>query len=175
MFKLFINTILKNNYVNGPGKRCVVWTQGCSLRCVGCFNQSLQPFYCSGSYDVRLLAEKLAYLPDNGLTISGGEPLDQNKALSRFIKAYKNLCGKTIILFTGYNYTEIKQSPAKKCTLLLADAALCGRYTGGDIWKDKQLVLISGRITAADMTPVKSIELSVRSGQAILTGYPNII
>jgi len=173
MNELYVNTILTDSLVNGPGRRCVVWAQGCSLHCAGCFNKSLQPFYRSDSFDVQDLADKLSSLPDDGLTISGGEPLDQNKALYRFIKIYKNLCKKSILLFSGYSYTEIKKSPAMLQTLLLTDAALCGRYTGGDIWQNKHLVIISGQIKATEITPVNNIEFSLYKGNIILTGYPN--
>ncbi|MGD0006352.1 MAG: 4Fe-4S cluster-binding domain-containing protein, partial [Anaerolineaceae bacterium] len=29
--------------VNGPGKRSVVWVQGCTLNCPGCFNPQTHP------------------------------------------------------------------------------------------------------------------------------------
>src|ERR1700691_3577776 len=29
---------------NGPGRRAVLWFQGCTLNCPGCFNQASHPF-----------------------------------------------------------------------------------------------------------------------------------
>ena len=111
----------------------------------------------------------------DGLTISGGEPLDQNKALFQFIQSYKALSKKTVLLFTGYSYRQIKESPKKLHTLLNSDAALCGGFREGPVWNHKQLVLITNRITAQDLKPHHNIELSVENGQAFLTGYPHIL
>ena len=37
-----INSILEVSEANGPGKRGVVWVQGCSRHCEGCFNKETQ-------------------------------------------------------------------------------------------------------------------------------------
>ena len=29
---------------NGPGRRAVLWFQGCTLNCPGCWNQASHPF-----------------------------------------------------------------------------------------------------------------------------------
>ena len=39
-----INSILKESEANGPGKRGVVWVQGCSRHCKGCFNPETQSY-----------------------------------------------------------------------------------------------------------------------------------
>lgn len=160
--------------VNGKGKRCVVWTQGCSLHCAGCFNADLQPFQKGKSFDPRALARRLAEVENDGVTISGGEPLDQNAAVYQFIHTYKRLCNRTVLLFTGYSLEEIKRSSKRLRTVLAADAVLCGRYQPGPKWNNKQLLLITNRITADDLKPVNDIELSITNGVAFMTGYPTI-
>ncbi len=38
MSKLRIGKFLVSSNVNGPGRRFVIWFQGCHFRCRGCFN-----------------------------------------------------------------------------------------------------------------------------------------
>lgn len=172
--KLWISCIKDYSKVNGSGNRCVIWTQGCSLRCPGCFNTGLQPFQKGKSFDPVALGIHLAQLNCDGLTISGGEPLDQNHALYKLMCTYKQHCEKIILLFTGYSLQEIKKSPKKLRTILVADAALCGRYLPGLQWNNKRLLLISGRLTEQEILPNQDIEMSIQDGMAYMTGYPNL-
>lgn len=169
-----IHRIIENSSVNGPGTRSVVWTQGCSLRCDGCFNKELQSFKKLKEIDVNKLAEKLAKIDNDGLTLSGGEPLDQKEAVNELISRYKKLCDKTVFLFTGYNYDEIKNDKEKKCVLLSSDAALCGRYQKGELWCGKELIIVSGRISADEIKANEQIEVIMNGDVADVTGYPHL-
>ena len=86
----------QESYVNGAGRRCIIWTQGCSLHCEGCFNPGLHDFHKGTAYDTKALAQRLADLETDGLTVSGGEPLDQNDAVYQLISTYKHLCNRTV-------------------------------------------------------------------------------
>ncbi len=171
---LNVYKIIENSTVNGPGTRTVVWTQGCSIHCDGCFNKELQEFNIHNEMDVIELAESLSQIPNDGLTISGGEPLDQSKALYSLISEYKSRVDKTVFLFTGYSYEEIKNNKDKKKILLSVDAALCGRYIKGAMWGGKELVVVSGRISAEEIKSVEQIEIVMNGNMANLTGYPII-
>ncbi len=35
---LRLHSLMECSTVNGPGRRAVIWTQGCSLQCPGCWN-----------------------------------------------------------------------------------------------------------------------------------------
>jgi anaerobic ribonucleoside-triphosphate reductase activating protein len=171
---LWLACIDKESIVNGAGRRCVIWTQGCSLNCDGCFNPALHAFSKGENYNPNDLAQSLAKCENDGLTISGGEPLDQNHAVFKLIRAYKQLCNRTVLLFSGYSLEEIKCSPKRLRTVLATDAVLCGRYRPGPKWANKKLLLISGRISADELKPLNDIELSISNGVAFMTGYPNI-
>ncbi|ADU26512.1 4Fe-4S single cluster domain-containing protein [Ethanoligenens harbinense] len=171
---LWLACIDKESDVNGTGRRCVIWTQGCSLHCAGCFNPGLHVFHKGAAYNPKSLAQWLAGLENNGVTISGGEPLDQNAAVYQFIRTYRNFCNHTVFLFTGYSLEEIKRSPKRLRTVLATDAVLCGRYRPGPKWSNKQLLLITNRISADDLKPVNDIELSISDGVVFMTGYPNL-
>ena len=63
----------------------ILWTQGCSIRCPGCLNDTLWDF--KGWYD--LTVEEILILAkennDAGVTILGGEPLDQPEETLKLI------------------------------------------------------------------------------------------
>lgn len=70
--------------VLGPGRRIGIWVQGCSIHCPGCVSQDTWPRDGTKAIPVRdLLAwcRKVSAGALDGVTISGGEPFEQPKAL----------------------------------------------------------------------------------------------
>ena len=63
----------------GPGDRVAVWVQGCSRHCFGCMSPELQS-EAGIDVPVETIARSIADVipPNTGLTISGGEPLEQS-------------------------------------------------------------------------------------------------
>ncbi|MCI8800293.1 MAG: 4Fe-4S cluster-binding domain-containing protein, partial [Lachnospiraceae bacterium] len=70
--------------VDGPGTRFVVFVQGCPMRCAYCHNPDtwemnggtlMEPSYIIEQYEKN----KAFYANGGGLTVTGGEPLTQNK------------------------------------------------------------------------------------------------
>jgi len=167
-----VAVIKPRSHANGPGVRSVIWTQGCSLRCEGCFNQSMQPFEDAMQVNAKTLAHWLAALPVAGLTVSGGEPFDQATDLYDLLCFYKACCDKTILLFTGYTFDELKRAPEKMRSVLIADAIISGRFTEGLHWENKKLILPTGRIKPSEITPQASIEMDISGSTLFLTGYP---
>lgn len=77
-----IHSVQTLGTVDGPGVRCVVFFQGCPLRCACCHNPDTQPFTGGKNVDAVGLAKQLLryrnyWGPDGGVTASGGEPLAQ--------------------------------------------------------------------------------------------------
>lgn len=173
MQDLIIHHIMKYSRQNGPGIRTVIWTQGCSLGCKGCFNQLTHEPDNTNSINPDILAKKISRFHSDGLTISGGEPLDQAESLLKFIQTYKNLTNKTILLFTGYSIKEILSNNLKKNVLLNVDAALAGRYIKGKIWENKNLIQITNNIKSNEIIPESSIEIVLNENKINITGYPN--
>ena len=63
---------------NGPGRRAVLWFQGCNLNCPKCWNQASHPFEgapTDGSDIVRRVLALHRAREIEGLTFSGGEPM----------------------------------------------------------------------------------------------------
>jgi anaerobic ribonucleoside-triphosphate reductase activating protein len=129
----------------GPGRRLGVWVQGCPLACPGCIaRDTWDP---AGGHEVAvadLTAVWQAAVDDgaDGLTVSGGEPLEQAASLADFLRAadaVRRRTGREIdfLLYTGYELDELR--PPALAALELADAVITGRYRAaepdGGIWR----------------------------------------
>ena len=103
---LRLNYIAPISLANGPGKRFTLWVQGCSIHCPGCHNvDTWDPAKGFDKYVDDLVKEIQAVPGLDGITITGGEPLDQ-------IDAVYELCSKlfgkiSIFLTTGYTLEQI--------------------------------------------------------------------
>jgi len=127
---LRIGRCLVSQGVNGPGKRFVIWFQGCPFRCEGCFN----PEFWSEDGGILvntddLITQIISTHSIEGVTFTGGEPLLQAKeilSLAKFIKS-KDL---TIVCYTGYLFQEILQGqvPYAKDLIEYVDILIDGRY-----------------------------------------------
>jgi len=53
--------------VNGPGARAVIWLQGCSLNCPGCWNPLSHSIEAGIAVEIAPVVEWVANLHANGL------------------------------------------------------------------------------------------------------------
>ena len=95
--------------VLGPGTRAVVWFHGCSRGCAGCIaaemNQSEEVEYWRAE---ELAAWVKGCVGIEGVTLSGGEPLEQDLvALVTFLRLVKSDGRLGVIMFTGYRLEEM--------------------------------------------------------------------
>ncbi len=176
---LAVHRFAARSTVNGPGVRAVVWVQGCSLGCRGCFNPTTHKNDGSGLMNPADLAARINRLPDQGIalrgvTLTGGEPLEQADSVLRFLQALSPHFD--ILLFTGFTLGEIRRDPQRSAVLAACDAALLGRYRAADAapLASKTLALLSDRITAADMTPSMTVETILSPSRLTITGLPNL-
>ena len=111
----------------GPGRRLGIWLQGCSRRCPGCVSpetwERMDP-----AIPASALAESLSGIlaRSDGVTISGGEPLEQAEALGELLRLIKLQSAKSVLLFTGYPFDEAL--PFLESFAGAVDAAVCGPY-----------------------------------------------
>lgn len=107
---MLVARILSPVHSLGPGNRVCIWTQGCKKRCKGCISPELQPFTGTETDEMLLsdivnkIAEKNAC---KGITISGGEPFEQSKALLRLVKLLRNTFDD-ILVYTGFEFKDIQ-------------------------------------------------------------------
>ena len=115
--------VVENEHLYGPEKRLLLFTQGCSLRCKGCTNQHLWEFGKGIDVTIEEILNQCTDL--DGITLHGGEPLDQANVLVELIKKLKQQ-EKTVILFTGYIFKELNK--VQKQAWLSSDMVISGRY-----------------------------------------------
>src|ERR1700730_3194211 len=102
---------------NGPGRRAVLWFQGCTLNCPGCFNQASHPFEGAPTDDdasdiVRRVLALHHAGEIEGLTFSGGEPMQQASSVLELIERLRETDATpplTFGMFTGYTVGELDQ------------------------------------------------------------------
>lgn len=176
---LNIHAILPSSRVNGPGKRLVVFFQGCSRGCAGCFNPETHPFEKRLQLSAEEIFKKYYTGSVEGLSVSGGEPFMQAKGL-RELLAHSGRLGLTNLVYTGFTIEELKADPEKASALGLIDVLIDGPYqqdmkeTGllprGST--NQRIYLLSGRYTAADLIMPGRIEVNIsREGVITETGF----
>lgn len=96
----------------GFGRRLGVWVQGCSIRCEGCINRDTWEFSGGGEIAIEQLIAGLASQLHacDGVTISGGEPLDQAPGIRDFVREIRDQLAGDILMFTGYSKEWIEQN-----------------------------------------------------------------
>jgi anaerobic ribonucleoside-triphosphate reductase activating protein len=102
--------------------------QGCAHNCEGCHNPATHNYHGGGvlSFD-QILADLSQHKYIKGVTFSGGEPLDQPEQLAALIEELKTR-GYHVVIFTGYRYEEVLQSPSKFAAAKQADILIDGPY-----------------------------------------------
>lgn len=91
----------------GPGRRAGLWFQGCSIRCPGCISvDTWQNGVGSVTTDMVIQQLSLVSGDAEGLTVSGGEPLDQGDALAEILAAWRGMSSRSVLVFTGRKWGE---------------------------------------------------------------------
>ena len=117
---------LDQSEIYGPGLRAVFWTQGCNLACKGCWNTQYWSKKGGDIIQVSTLLEELDLIDGiEGITLLGGEPLQQSEASLELIQGCKEK-GLTVFLYTGYDPSEFDLT-MQQC-FDLSDIAVTGRF-----------------------------------------------
>ncbi len=124
--KLAVHSFEPLTYGNGPGARACLWLQGCTLGCPGCFNQETHQ-QVKASITVNDVVEWLDKASVEGLTISGGEPLQQMESVISLCSALskKEL---SIIIFTGYTFLEAAELTGFRNLCKVIDLLIAGPH-----------------------------------------------
>lgn len=105
--RLRIAGIEPESFVDGPGIRMTIFTQGCNHHCPGCHNPQTHDF--SGGHFIEI-SEILSMIEENplldGVTFSGGDPMDQSLALIPLAREIKER-GMNLVIYTGYTYEHL--------------------------------------------------------------------
>ena len=111
------HNITKDDMLNGEGLRVVLWVSGCTHHCFNCQNPITWDVAGGLLFDEEAekeLFEELSKSHIDGITFSGGDPLHpfNREEVFRLIKKVRQeLPQKTIWLYTGFLWEEIKDIP----------------------------------------------------------------
>ncbi len=165
---------------NGPGARAVIWVQGCSLGCRGCFNPQTHPFEGGRLLSVDDLVGRIVALGDTiqGISVSGGEPLQQRPGLLALLRRVRQETPLSVLLFTGFSWEEVQRLPAAQDLLTCVDVLIAGRYdpsqhlSGGLRGSMNQtLHFLTDRYELDDLQSVPAAEIIITAeGTVVLSG-----
>nr|DAW87636.1 MAG TPA: anaerobic ribonucleoside-triphosphate reductase activating protein [Bacteriophage sp.] len=125
-------TIRNMDISNGDGIRVALFLQGCSHHCKGCFNESTWDFN-GGRELTKNIENELAVMCRkdwiDGLSILGGEPLDQNldELSDLLFNVTLGLTNFPIWLWTGYTVEEMTEEQ-KMFVEIWVDVLIDGRF-----------------------------------------------
>lgn len=118
--------------VLGPGRRAVLWVQGCPFNCSGCIAPQTRPFHGGESVEVERLADELSRVPGiEGLTFSGGEPFAQAAALGNLVAGLRiRRADLSFISYTGFTLRHLvkRGTTDQKRLLQQLDVLIDGPY-----------------------------------------------
>lgn len=113
--------------------------------------------------------------PDiEGITISGGEPLQQPAPLLALLQRVKRETELSVLLLTGFSWPEVQRMPGAPALLASIDVLLAGRYQQSSrLARDlrgsanKTVHFLTGRYTPADLQGVPPAEVIISPGGEI--------
>ena len=124
---MYYSKIINCDIANGPGVRVSLFVSGCRRGCKGCFNKEAWDFNYGQKFTIETLKELDEALSNPnvaGLSILGGDPFEPENR-----ECVENICAimalyypkKSLWVWTGYNYDDIKNTPAMKYIDVLVD------------------------------------------------------
>jgi anaerobic ribonucleoside-triphosphate reductase activating protein len=180
--------------VLGPGRRIGLWLQGCSIRCKGCVSQDTWPADPARALPMKTLLDwckRVARDGFDGVTISGGEPFDQPKALAALLdglSAWRKTASLDfdLLCYSGYPLKTLEKKHARLLAKL--DAVVPEPYADGrplgHLWRgsdNQTLVPLSARgearyaeyVEAPQVTDDKRMQVAVEDGRLWMIGIPH--
>ena len=123
--------IINCSVVDGTKVRCTLYLSGCSHRCKGCHNPETWDFNGGKEFDGDAKEELFSYLAlpyIDGITISGGDPMDSYEDVLGLILEIKDkFPSKTIWVYTGYTLEQLIET-SKEAILDHIDVLVDGEY-----------------------------------------------
>lgn len=178
---LNIAEIIEWSEVNGPGKRAVIYLQGCDRYCKGCYNPDLWSFTPKKMMTPQELYLHISEIKKKhnieGITLSGGEPFLQAHALIEFFKLIRPE-GLSVVCFTGFTLDEIKEHTFHNF-LDYIDILSAGPFD--EKYKkegmplrgstNKVVHLLTNRYQLSDLNEVELAEIHLSEDNLVVTGF----
>ncbi len=117
-----------DSIVDGPGMRTVIWFQGCTHNCKGCHNPETHDLKGGVERDIEDIKKELMALEyQNGITLSGGDPLMQVEAATEIAKFAKEI-GLNVWCYTGFVFEDIRKIAKYQELLKYLDVLVDGPF-----------------------------------------------
>lgn len=136
-----ILTITSPDLSNGLGCRVTVWCAGCSHHCEGCHNKHTWKYDIGTDISIKenfdniynILDEELSKEYINGITFSGGDPLDQTEEsliqlYDLIVKLKENHQTKNIWIYSGATFESLISNNIKRLVLSVCDILVDGPF-----------------------------------------------
>jgi len=171
---------LPRSEANGPGVRFVVWAQGCSIRCPGCWNP-----------DTWSRRDRTLIAPENlwqvvraddgieGITLTGGEPFEQAAGFA-WLAAKARESGLSVVVFSGYDLPDLTGEDQRRL-LAATDLLVAGPFIRSLAERVSPLIgssnqrihYLSNRYSPESLRGIPRAEIIIGpDGSAVLTGFP---
>jgi pyruvate formate lyase activating enzyme len=140
----FIHSFTTGSTVDGPGVRVVGWTAGCQWRCLYCHNPDTWNMTNGMPVPLERAVEHLGKyrhglkIMSGGFTLSGGEPLMQDRFAVKLFTAAKAMGIHTAVETNGFLGERLSDEELEQIDLVLLGIKTWGsekniRLTGKDI------------------------------------------
>lgn len=123
----FLHSFTTGSTVDGPGVRVVAWTTGCQFRCRYCHNpdtwtmrNGIPVAVTKATEELRKYRQGLKVM-SGGLTISGGEPLMQDRFVVKLFRAAKQMGIHTAMDSNGFLGDRLSDEDLQAIDLVLLD------------------------------------------------------
>jgi pyruvate formate lyase activating enzyme len=123
----FLHSFTTGSTVDGPGVRLVAWTTGCHWRCLYCHNPDTWTISNGIPVAVAKATEQLRKyrhglkVMSGGFTLSGGEPLMQDRFAVKLLAAAKSLGIHTALDTNGHLGARLSDTELENIDLALLD------------------------------------------------------
>ena len=123
----FLHSFTTGSTVDGPGVRVVAWTAGCQFRCLYCHNPDTwnmmngMPVTLDRAIEALRKYRHGLKLMFGGFTLSGGEPLMQDRFAARLFTAAKSLGIHTALDTNGYLGERLSDNELDEIDVVLLD------------------------------------------------------
>ena len=106
-FNIRLSGIAYESLVNGSGMRRVLFAQGCTHNCKGCFNPDTHDINGGEIKNINEIVEDILQNPIiKGVTFSGGDPFEQADKFTTIAQKLK-VKDLNIWCYTGYTFEEL--------------------------------------------------------------------
>ena len=100
---IWLYRVYHNSVVDGPGRRSVIQTAGCSIQCIGCHVPQTQRRENGTLVSIASIVHEIVAnrSEHDGVTILGGEPFDQSEPVAELVSQFKRH-DLHVTIYSGY-------------------------------------------------------------------------